>query len=241
MGRTNFFVFILVAAVFGLASCSTSMGNGPQPSTRASVLANDAANRALSTSTSYSNVTKRGPFIIVLPGEFKSTNVNMGHTSTNNIADYGELELSRANFVVLERSRLGALLQELETAYKVGDADAARKILQRGGLMTTQWVAKFDILKFEPVAETEKGVNLSVLGSSNSASSVWIVGMRYTIINANTTQQVATGYFEEKMESGTSSGAFLGVSGSQKGQLTLDSMSHRLIQRAVIDIDRNYK
>ncbi|MFI4925471.1 MAG: hypothetical protein ACHQJ7_10060, partial [Vicinamibacteria bacterium] len=73
------------------------------------------------------------------------------------------------------------------------------------------------------------------------ATSVWIVGMRYKIINAETTEQVATGYTEEKMEIGAQSSSVLGVSQGQKGGVGLDTMMQRLVQKSVWEIDTRYK
>ena len=46
----------------------------------------------------------------------------------------------------------------------------------------------------------------------SEATGVWVIGMRYKIINAETTEQVAQGYTEEKMEVGATSTSVLGVS-----------------------------
>ena len=56
--------------------------------------------------------------------------------------------------------------------------------------------------------------------------------MRYKIIDANTTEQVAQGYIEEKMETGKKSTSIFGVSTGASGQLTLDSLVQHLVQRA---------
>ena len=76
---------------------------------------------------------------------------------------------------------------------------------------------------------------------SNEATSVWVIGMRYKIIDANTTEQVATGYTEEKMELGAKSTSVLGVSSGASGGLTLDSLVQRLVQKTVWEIDNKYK
>jgi len=70
---------------------------------------------------------------------------------------------------------------------------------------------------------------------------VWIIGMRYKIIDANTTEQVATGYTEEKMELGAKGSSVMGVSSGASGGLTLDSMVQRLVQKNVWEIDSKYK
>jgi len=188
----------------------------------------------------------------------------------NNIADYAELELGKANFKILERSDMGPLLNEFTLAYTMGDPSAARKLLQKGKFKTTKYVVKFDILKAEQVAQAQQGfdgravgkllgvfgafsgsmggaqagaVGETVVGSvqTQENTGVWIIGMRYKIIDANTTEQVATGYTEEKMELGAKGSSVMGVSSGASGGLTLDSMVQRLVQKNVWEIDSKYK
>ena len=62
----------------------------------------------------YTNAAKKGPAVIVIPGEIKSNNATFLQKFTaNNIADFGEIELSSANFQVLERSNLGPVAQRI--------------------------------------------------------------------------------------------------------------------------------
>jgi hypothetical protein len=178
--------------------------------------------------------------------------------------------MTSANFQVLERSNLGPVLNEFALAYNLGDPDQARKFLRMGKLKSTKYVVKFDVLKTEQVAAAQQGFDGAALGQmagllgvfsgsrggaqagtvagagigsvhSGEASSVWIIGMRYKIINAETTEQVATGYTEEKMEIGAKSSSVLGVSQSQQGGLSLDTMVQRLVQKCVWEIDSKYK
>ena len=65
--------------------------------------------------------------------------------------------------------------------------------------------------------------------------------MRYKIMNANTTAQVAQGYKELKMEVGATQTSVLGFSDSAKGGVGLDTMVQRLVQTAVWEIDAKYK
>jgi hypothetical protein len=131
-------------------------------------------------------------------------------------------------------------------------------------------VVKFDILKTEQVAAAQSGFDGHTLGQmagllgafsgsrggaaagavggtavgsvhSDEATSVWVIGMRYKIINAETTEQVATGYTEEKMEIGAVSSGALGVNKAQQGGVSLDTMVQRLVQKSVWDIDAKYK
>ena len=83
----------------------------------------------------------------------------------------------------------------------------------------------------------------TVAGSVQTADStgVWLIGMRYKIMDANTTEQVATGYTEEKMEVGAKSSSVMGFSSGQQGGLTLDGMVQRLVQKLVWEIDAKNK
>jgi hypothetical protein len=243
----------------------------PTAGSETSQRANDSADQALYKPVEYTNVSKRGPALIVIPGEIKSSNATFLQKFTaNNIADFGELELSAANFQVLERANLGPVLKEFELAYNLGDPDQARKILGMGKLKTTKYVVKFDILKTEQVAAAQQGFDGRALGNiagalgafsgswggaragavgreavgsvhTGESSGVWIIGMRYKIINAETTEQLAQGYTEEKMEVGAKSSSVLGVSQSQQGGVSLDTMVQRLVQKSVWEIDNKYK
>ncbi len=168
---------------------------------------------------------------------------------------------------MLERSNLGPIQHEFELAYNLGDPDQARKFLRMGKLKSTKYVVKFDILKTEQVAAAQQGFDGRALGQmagilgrlrgggaggrgrrhgvgsvqTGESTSVWIIGMRYKIINAETTEQVATGYTEEKMEVGAKSTSVLGVSKSQQGGVSLDTMVQRLVQKSVWEIDNKYK
>jgi curli biogenesis system outer membrane secretion channel CsgG len=266
----------LLGAAFALASAASlaqpTFGNpSPTAGSETSQRANASADQALYKPVEYVNRNKRGPALIVIPGEIKSNNATFLQKFTaNNIADFGELELSNANFPVLERENLGPLLNEFELAYNLGDPQAARKFLGMGKLKSTKYVVKFDILKTEQVAAAQQGFDGRALGNiagalgafsgswggaragavgaatldsvhTGESSGVWIIGMRYKIINAETTEQVAQGYTEEKMEVGAKSSAVLGVSQSQQGGVSLDTMVQRLVQKSVWEIDSKYK
>jgi transposase-like protein len=255
-----------------LALAQPQFGNpSPTAGSKTSQQANAAADTAMYQPVEYANRNKKGPALIVIPGEVKSNNATFTQKFTaNNIADYAELELSSANFQVLERSNLGPALREFELAYNLGDPDQARKFLRMGKLKSTKYVVKFDILKTEQIAAAQSGFDGRAIGDmaalagvfsgswrgaqvgtvagrgigsvqSNEATSVWVIGMRYKIINAETTEQLAQGYTEEKMEIGATSSSVLGVSESQKGGVGLDTMVQRLVQKSVWEIDSKYK
>ncbi len=213
--------------------------------------ANAAADRGMYTEVEYANAGTMGPALVVIPGEIKSNNANfVERFLPNNIADFAELELTRANFQVLERSDLGPVLNEFVLAYNLGDPESAAQ-LKKGKLKTTKYVVKFDILKAEQAAAQKKGFKgdtasslIGLLGGSSRATSaastvagsidtsatagVWVIGMRYRIIDANTTEQVAQGYTEEKMEVGTQESSVAGVESGAAGGVSLDTMVQRL-------------
>src|SRR3954470_613918 len=242
-----------------------TFGNpSPNAGSSTSQQANAAADTAAYQELAYTNKAKRGPALVVIPGDIKSNNAGfLQKFGPNNIADFGELELSQANFPVLERANLGALLNEVSLAYNLGDPQAARKTMQVGKLKTTQWVVKFDILKAEQIAENKKGFDgraigglMGMLGGStgsyaagsavgsvqtNESSGVWLIGMRYKIMDASTTEQVAQGYKELKMEVGANNTSVLGMSQGAKGGVGLDTMVQRLVQTTVWEIDNKYK
>jgi curli biogenesis system outer membrane secretion channel CsgG len=263
---------VTLLASASIAAAQPSWGNpSPTAGKETSQKANAAADQTIYQPVVYTNAGKKGPALVVIPGEIKSNNATfLQKFTSNNIADFGEIELSSANFQVLERSNLGPVLKEFELAYNLGDPDQARKFLKMGKLKATKYVVKFDILKTEQVASAEQGFDGRTLGQmagllgvfaptrggavagtvggtavgsvhSEEATSVWVIGMRYKIINAETTEQVATGYTEEKMEIGATSSGALGVHQSQKGGVSLDTMVQRLVQKSVWEIDSKYK
>jgi len=271
-GSMSFAFAAGLAMLASIAVAQPQFGNpSPTAGKETSQKANAAADQAAYRPVEYTNGSKKGPALVVLPGDVKSNNATfMQKFTPNNIADFGEVELSAANFQVLERSNLGGTLNEFALAYNLGDPDAARKFLRMGKLKSTKYVVKFDILKAEQIASAQKGFDgaalgqmaglLGVFGGSRGAaqagtvagagigsvhtsetSGVWLIGMRYKIINAETTEQVATGYTEEKMEVGTESSSVLGVSQSQQGGVGLDTMVQRLVQKSVWEIDAKYK
>jgi hypothetical protein len=226
--------------------------------------ANAAADRGMYTEITYANAATPGPALVVIPGEIKSNNANfVERFLPNNIADFAELELTRANFQVLERADLGPVLNEFVLAYNLGDPESAAQ-LKKGKLKTTKWVMKFDILKAEQAAAQKKGFKgdtasslIGILGGSSratnaastvaesidtrSSAGVWVIGMRYRIIDANTTEQVAQGYTEEKMEVGAQESSVAGVESGATGGVSLDTMVQRLVQKSVWEIDQKYK
>lgn len=264
--RAGLLATLCVIALSALDAQAQPVFGNPSPTagTETSQKANAAAEQAMYKPVEYVNKGTKGPSLVVIPGEIKSNNATFTQRFLpNNIADFAELELSQANFSVLERNNLGHLLQEISLAYNLGDADKARQTMQVGKLKATKWVVKFDILKAEQIAENRQGFDGRAIGGilgtvfggrggsaagqatssvqTQDATGVWLIGMRYKIMDANTTEQVAQGYSELKMEVGATATSVLGVSQSAKGGVGLDTMVQRLVQTAVYEIDSRYK
>lgn len=254
-------MFLFLVSIFA-CSCVTP-GGGSSGGGSASDQANREADKAMYKPIVYANAATPGPMIVVLPGDIKSSNATFTQKITsNNIADFAEIELQKAGFQVLERSGLGDMLKEIQLAFGMGDPEAMKKF-RKGKFKSTKWFVKFDILKAEPVAAVQKGFDGAALGAiagsliggstgsavhagassvqTSEAAGVWLVGLRYKIMDAETTEQKANGYFEEKMEIGGKSTSVLGVSQSQQNVQTLDGLAQRLVQTAVCDIDGKCK
>ena len=91
----------------------------------ASEKANEMADKSMYKPVAYANANKTGPALVVIPGAIKSANAAYSQKiGANNIADYAELELTKANFKVLERTDLGPMLEELALAANMGDAQS---------------------------------------------------------------------------------------------------------------------
>lgn len=254
--------FCMIAFCGLMVGCATDGGGSGGPQS-ASQKANQQADQARYQPIAYANAATPGPLVIVLPGEIKSSNATFTQKVTaNNIADFAEIELEKDGFQVLERGQLGPMLQEIQLAFGMGDPQAMKKF-QKGKFKSTKWFLKFDIIKAEPVAAVQQGFSGAPLGAiagaliggnagyatavgassvqTGESAGVWLVGLRYKVMDANTTEQKASGYFEEKMEIGAKSSSVLGVSQSQQNVQTLDGLAQRLVQMAVADLDMKCK
>lgn len=224
----------------------------------ASDIANREADSRMYQERSYANAHVQGPSIIVIPGEIKSNNATFRQKITaNNIKDFAELELSKANFRVLERGDLDPMLKEQQLAQEMGSPDRGQ--FKKGQFKTTKWFVRFDILKAEPVAAASQGFDGGVAGDIagslikhgrtaaavdtgvsslqyRDSAKIWVIGMRYKVMDATTSEQVTSGYVEKKMEVDETAKAALGFYGSQQRGVTLDTMVQELVQEAVARI-----
>lgn len=247
-------IFLILISTFGNGICGDGMNNSAvqaSPGTAHTIALQPVV---------YENANRQGPALVVLPGHFKATNIAFNQKITpNNVADFAELELTNANFQVLEREHLGPLLEEIGLAVNMGDSGGLQKF-RKGKFLSTRWFVQFDVLKAEPTAEAGTGFDGKALGDLVSAlagdkksgrvagslissvggsenAQVWLIGMRYKIIDASTSEVVRTNYLENKMEVGGSNAKFLGLSQAQKKGITIDSAVQHLVQKCVAEID----
>ena len=265
-----------VAAVAGLcaslALAQPQFGNpSPTAGSKTSQQANQAADQAAYQPVAYVNAGKPGPALVVIPGEIKSNNASFTSKITpNNIADFAEVELSSANFQVLERSNLGPLLREFELAYNLGDPQQARKFLGMGKLKTTKYVVKFDILKAEQIASAQRAstVARSATWPRSPARSAARGAARRPArwpgaasARCSRTRRPPCGWSacatrssmprppsrsrratpRRRWRSARRARRSLGVSQSQQGGVGIDTMVQRLVQKSVWEIDSKYK
>ncbi len=254
MPRTH--IFILLCILLTLAGCA---GTSKQ--------ANAIADQNTYKPVEYLNAATPGPKVTVLPGD-----ISAGHyafssmVNANSITDYAEIELSKANFTVLERSDQDEMLEELRLAANLGDAQALG-LFRKGRFENAQWLVEFDVFKAEPVSSSYKGVDgagagvavgvmLHLLGQkklgnmaglavasykSGESSEVWRLGLGYKIIDPFEGKTVASGQFEKEMDIRGEMQSFLGSTEVQKARPIFDAFIQRLVQDAVQDIDARYK
>ena len=216
----RYLIILITSAFIGNAFAQGPVG--ASTSERANEVATNTQKQALN----YDNQSIQGPSVVVLPGEMKSTNASFKQKITaNNIADYGELELFRANFKVTKNQK------------------------------TAKYIVKFDVLKAEKVAKASSSfsgstVNNMLGGLGGSAlkslktddkSEVWIVGMRYQLLDPKTGDMVGTGYAEDTMELGSKATSMMGVTDKASGGATLDTLVQYLVQKNIVEMDQKYK
>lgn len=232
--------------------------------------AHEMAEAAVYKPIEYQNANKTGPAVAVLPGMFKTRSAAYVHKfCNNNICDFAELELSKANFTVLENANKQPLFEEIALAATMSDAEALQAF-RKDSLGSARYFLRFDVIKAEPVAWEAKGGDGQVLGailelgltlatrgqyrslgkSLNSAVSsiaaydyntTWHVALEYKVIDAETGAVVHSASVEEKHVAQDELTAALGISEKTTSMFTVDSLVQRLMQRAVADLDKTIK
>jgi len=161
----------------------------------------------------YINKGIQGPVVIVTLG-YVDDGTYQDYVSAEMVKKYAELELGLANFRVLERGDIEPLFKEVRLALNTQDAKGL--MLRKERFKTAKYIVNFDILKL--------GLH----------AGVWTVGMRYTLIHSNTSEQVSIGYFEEKR---ALTMPFSSLISDPEGDTNIDALIQRLVQKCVQEID----
>lgn len=213
--------YLIIAALATPLACFAQNPVGAESSGRANEVASNTAKPAIV----YTNASKEGPRVVVSQGEIKSANSNFTQKVTSNaIADFGELELDRANFKITKNQ-----------------ANAKFSI-------------RFDIVKAESLAKASGGFSGSAIGgflggfagaalssvNTSNEAEVWNVAMRWQAILPSG-DQLGSGLVEDRMELGAKGTSIMGVSSGASGGATLDTMIQYLVQKAVSEIDKKLK
>ncbi len=235
---------------------------------KATQTANEMADQSLYRPVEYRNAALPGPAIVVLPGS-----VSAGHIlyrqkiKGENIADFGELEMSKAGFSVLDHENLAALVAEISLAAEMGDPQAL-KVFRKGKFAKARYLVRFDLTKAECVSRTNKAFDGVLLGAvaggllagltnsqglgtaagsaiasikSAEESSVWQMGMRYAVIDAATGQVAFTGDAEETVDVRRTLQGFMGSTQQTNSLLPLEAVTLRMVQQCVQRIDADNK
>ena len=233
----------------------------------ASKKTNEMADAAMYKSIDYENASTQGPAIVVLPGSIKSLSASfITKFNDNNIRDFAEIELSKANFQIIENADKQPMFNELAVAANLCDAQALRAFKGKCVPQAKCFVA-FDVIKAEPIAWEAKGGNgelagalidlgFTLAGSSKTGKAVgtavsslkhydykttWDVGLRYKVINAADGTIICSNELTEQHVASSELNAVLGASKQDTASFTIDAVVQRLVQRAVQEIDSQYK
>ncbi len=213
-------LFLFITLIFPVISFAQNSAGAAS-----SGAANEVATNSQRAAIEYANAGKAGPKVVVASGEIKSANANFTQKITSNaIADFGELELGRANFKITKKVENAA------------------------------FTIKFDILKAEMLGKAGKDVDGSAVGNlvggitgavvgsvkTKDSAEVWNIALRWQAIDKSG-DQIGTGLVEDRMELGAKGTAILGVSSDKSGGPTLDTMIQYLVQKAVAEIDKKMK
>ena len=127
MLNKTFFCLAAVLCVAGTPALAQPTFGNPSPNAGSSTSqqANAAADAAAYKEVDYVNKGKRGPALVVIPGEVKSNNASfMQKFGPNNIADFGELN---ADDLMVPRADIEAVAAEIAPIVQPWDWPIARR------------------------------------------------------------------------------------------------------------------
>jgi hypothetical protein len=255
MGKCSTHLLILLFCLFSLSCTGTEKK------------AHEISQQSVYVPVTYKNASIPGPEIIVLPGTINGASPQFSQSvSRNGIKDFAEIELTKANFKLLDRPDAMKLREAFFYALAEGNEQAIAAF-KSGPFRPTNFLMSFDILKAESTSSVHQAFDGSAFGliagivigaavspdmgravgttvasiQGSDKSDIWTVGLRYKVVDTSNGQQVATGYFEEKLERQEQSQSFIGITQAQKSNTGFDTVVQKLVQKAVQDIDASHK
>jgi|GEM_PF-3859088 len=216
---------------------------------------------------SYENAAQPGPSVMVLPGKISAASYEfLAKVKPDTLCEFAELELAKAGFTVREKSSLPDIYQEIALAANLGDGSIGQRFA-RIDAAPPHWLVIFDVtdVKAQTTAFTFTDKNSAAMagalmggiflgaagaqigagltGSINSAEEQrrYDITLAYRILDGVSGQQQAQGNFTEQALISSELKGFLGVDAGQSGGITLGTIAHRLIQKAVQDMDSQHK
>jgi len=246
------FIVLLVLTLL-LSSCK-----------KASQTANEMADQVAYQPIEYVNAKTAGPAVVILPGSVKSGHILYRQKiGDGNIADFGEMEMEKAGFPILDRANLDAIVEEISLAAQMADPQAL-KLFRKGKFANARYLVRFDVIKADRLSQSRKSFDGALAGAlvggilagvtdsaeigtatgtaiasikSDEETSVWGMGMRYTVIDAVTGVAVSTGEVDETVDVRRTLKGFLGSTEQKSNLLPLDAVTLRMVQQCVARID----
>lgn len=236
----------------------------------ASKSAHEKADAAMYKPIEYENTSVQGPAVVVMPGVVKSRSVYfLGKYGDSNIKDFAEIELGKANFTLVESADKQPMFTEMACAVNLGDPQALRLFKNKCAPKAKCFVT-FDVIEAEPVAWEVKGgsgevagmlIELGFLIANKGESSAlgkslgtavsslkkydykttWNVTLRYKVVDAFEGKELCSNEIKEQHVVESQMSSAIGVTNTETGNMTMDTLIQRLIQRAVHEIDKNHK
>ena len=206
----------LLLSLFLLVGCGKSMQQ-----------ARDLAAPNMYQDATYENAAQAGPSVIVVGGTLTSKTYEfLSQIKADNLREYGEVELGKANFKVMEKNSLSNIYQEISIAANLGDGSVAKRF-SKHKITPPQWFVVFDIADVSAqtlnFSYTDKNsamfagalmgsflgsasLGQGVIGSINNAKEqrAWNVTLRYRILDGVSGQQLHEGQFTEQATINTS-------------------------------------
>jgi len=233
----------------------------------ASQKANEIAQQNIYQSVEYANAGQAGPTVMVIPGVITTPSYEyLARVSPSALRDFAESEMGKSNFKVLDRTDQPAMFQEIAVAANLGDSSVLAKF-KKYKMAPPRWLVRFDVIEVVPRSTGFKQLDKQMAGmagalmgsmllgdlgakagsatfasiSSAEEHREWTLTMRYSVLDGSTGERIHEGQFTDKAQISKELSGFMGFDTSQAGGLQLFTVTQRLVQKAVQEIDAQHK